>query len=501
MRLTMTMRKALEDPNIFGTILPGESWAAWRVVLIAANGEPLTDEERVIYTALTGREREPDEPCDEVWGVVGRRGGKTRAFAVAAAYRAALVDYTGDFAPGQRARLPVIAATKEQAAEAFRYVLGIFTEVPMFAQEVDGEPTQDTIRLTNRVDIVITAANFKTVRGPTLVAVICDEIAFWRIEGSANPDKEILRAIRPGLMTVGGPLYVMSSPYAKKGVLFDAFKADHGPQGDPRVLVLQAPTLAMHRTPKIEREVEKAYRNDPEAAKAEYGAEFRDGISDFVSVEVVDACTDFGIAERPREPSVRYHGFVDPAGGTGKDSFTLAIAHEVKDRKTKARTLVLDLVRAIKPPFSPSAACEEFSKILKAYGIHTVTGDNYADEWPKEMMRANGISYEKSDKVKNAIYAAFLPMLNSRSVRLLDHEVMRKELLNLERSTSQMGRDTINHPNNGHDDIINAAAGALLAAQSRRDTLMEIMGDADSEESRKAWNSIRFYEAYGFFPG
>lgn len=206
-----TMRHALEDPDILGSVLPGETWAAWRFVLIAACGEELTEAERAIFCDLTGREREPDEPCDEVWGVVGRRGGKTRAFAVAAAYHAACIDYEGRFAPGQRGRLPVMAAAKDQATEAFRYLLGIFSTVPMFADMVDSEPTQDTIRLSNRVDIVVTPASFRTVRGPTLVAAVCDEIAFWHLEDAANPDREILRAIRPGLMTLGGPLFVMSS--------------------------------------------------------------------------------------------------------------------------------------------------------------------------------------------------------------------------------------------------------------------------------------------------
>ena len=40
MRPITTMRDALADPDIFGKILPGESWAAWRVMLIAAMGEP-----------------------------------------------------------------------------------------------------------------------------------------------------------------------------------------------------------------------------------------------------------------------------------------------------------------------------------------------------------------------------------------------------------------------------------------------------------------------------
>jgi len=60
------MREALADPAIFAEILPGETWAPWWAILIASRGEPLTDDERVIYAALTGRNREPERPVDEL---------------------------------------------------------------------------------------------------------------------------------------------------------------------------------------------------------------------------------------------------------------------------------------------------------------------------------------------------------------------------------------------------------------------------------------------------
>ncbi|KQP50560.1 hypothetical protein [Methylobacterium sp. Leaf108] len=489
-----TMRHALEDPAIFGSVLPGESWAAWRVVLIASQGEPLTDAERVIFTALTGRKREPDEPCDEVWGVVGRRGGKTRAFAVAAAYFAGCVDYEDRLAPGQRARLPVMATGVRAAKEAFAYLLGIFAEVPMFAEMLDGEPTQDTIRLTNRVDIEVAPANFKTVRAATLVAVICDEIAFWHIENAANPDKEILRALRPGLSTLGGPLFVLSSPYAKKGELWTTYHRGFGASGDPRILVIQAPTLTMHRSPNLERIIARAYEKDAEAAKAEYGAEFRDGISDFVSAEVVAACTDVGVTVREPLDRITYSAFVDPAGGSGQDSMTLAIAHASADGAG-----ILDLVLAIKPPFSPEAACAEFAATLKLYRVSRVIGDNWGGEFVKEGMQKLGISYERSDKPKGSIYADFLPLLNSRRVRLLDQDTLRRELLGLERRTAWGGKDSIDHAAGAHDDLINVAAGALVNVTKRRTYGMlsdAVLGTADERE-RDEMNARRFAHIFG----
>ena len=54
-----TLREALTDPNLLGTAIAGDSWRSWRTLLIAAMGEELREDEREIFTKLTGREREP----------------------------------------------------------------------------------------------------------------------------------------------------------------------------------------------------------------------------------------------------------------------------------------------------------------------------------------------------------------------------------------------------------------------------------------------------------
>jgi hypothetical protein len=57
----VTMRRALSDEHLLGVVLGGDSWLIWRILLIAAMGEVLTDEERVIFAKLIGRERERGE--------------------------------------------------------------------------------------------------------------------------------------------------------------------------------------------------------------------------------------------------------------------------------------------------------------------------------------------------------------------------------------------------------------------------------------------------------
>jgi len=97
----VTMRRALSDEHLLGAVLGGDSWLAWRILLIAAMGEALTDEERAIFAKLTGREREPGERVDELWCVIGRRGGKSRAIAALLVYLATMVDYCAQLVSGE----------------------------------------------------------------------------------------------------------------------------------------------------------------------------------------------------------------------------------------------------------------------------------------------------------------------------------------------------------------------------------------------------------------
>jgi hypothetical protein len=220
------------------------------------------------------------------------------------------------------------------------------------------------------------------------------------------------------------------------------------------VLVWQAPTLVMNPglDPAI---VAEAYESDPEAASAEYGAEFRSDLSDFVSREAVEACVIPGRIELPK--AGHHVAFVDPSGGSA-DAMTLGIAHNERG------LAVLDCLRERKPPFSPEDVVTEFSAVLKAYGLSSVTGDRYAGEWPRERFRTHGITYELSERTKGAIYLDALPLLNSRKVELLEHRTLLAQLCGLERRTARGGRDSIDHAPGSHDDVANSALGALLLA-------------------------------------
>jgi hypothetical protein len=484
-----TLRRALSDPKLLGSVLAGDSWQAWRVVLIAACGEPLSDDERVIFKRLTGREREPGERVDELAAVVGRRGGKSRALATLAVYIAALCQHR--LVPGERGLVLIVAQNQRAARVVLHYAEACFDAAPALAALVVSR-SGDSIVLSSGVQLEVRWQSFRAVRGFTLCAAVCDEVAFWWDgDNFANPDRETVNAIRPGLATTGGPLILASSPYARRGVLWDAYRRYYGNnEGVPlRVLVVPGATRDLNSTvPQAWIDAELA--RDPARNRAEYLAEFRTDVEGFVALEVVEAAVgDF--SELLPAAQVRYHAFCDPAGGSGIDSFTLAVAHRDADGNA-----VIDAVRERRPPFSPGDVIAELSRLLKSYRITQVTGDRFAGGFASEAFNRHGIRYQPAARTKSDAYVDLLPLLNSGSVVLPRNERLVAQLVGLERRTARgTGRDIVDHPPGGHDDLSNAVAGAaLLARKPAYDTSLawidgSPIGDPSSHDTRRSMGS------------
>jgi hypothetical protein len=453
MKALVSMRAALTDPALLGQAIAGESWQAWRVLLIASMGEELNDQERLIFHTLTGREREPLELVEEIYGIAGRRSGKTRAAGVLAAYVGCLCEHSAHLAAGERGVLPILAASTVQAERAFQHTLGVLRQSPILRDMIDGTPTSDTIRLSTRVDVQVRPANFRTIRGITAVAAVADEVAFWFLDGSANSDAEILNALRPALATTGGPLMVISSPYAKRGELYGAYRRDYGAQGDPRVLVAKGPSRTFNPT-LPQAVIDRAYARDAAAAAAEYGGEFRNDIEQFISREAVEGCVATGVYELAPAAGLTYLAFADPSGGA-VDSMTLAIGHRDGQR------IVLDAVRERRPPFSPEQVVTEFCDLLKSYRVRTVTGDRWGGEFVRQPFGKQTIEYKLSEHTRSDLYRDMLPMLNSGRVELLDNPKLVLQIASLERRVARGGRESIDHAPGAHDDLANAVAGLV----------------------------------------
>jgi hypothetical protein len=131
---------------------------------------------------------------------------------------------------------------------------------------------------------------------------------------------------------------------------------------------------------------------------------------------------------------------------------------------------------------------DEFAALLARYKIVTVTGDRFGGEWCREPFRQRGIAYALADRPKSDLYRDALPALNAGTVELLDHPRLVAQLCGLERRTARGGRDAIDHPPRGHDDVANAVVGALLGATAPSPTLQIYVGQGRSPDA--GWRPV-----------
>jgi hypothetical protein len=467
--VTAVQRRAAKLPYT-GTIIDlmeaagmiGAEWLPWRAFWKAVYALPMSPEELIIYQRHTKRETPPSVPVEEAFMPVGRGAGKTRNAALNAVFKAISFD-ASQVAAGEPVVVPLIAKDRKQAKQALGYVRG-FSQLALVAPYVFRGELAETIEFRTGVNVEIMTASFRGSRGYTCPTAVCDEAAFWFDEG-ANPDSEILTAIRGTLGRVpGGLLLVLSSPYAPRGELYVAVESYFGREEESErddVLVWNADTLSMNPT-YSRRAIEREFRRDPVSAGSEYGIDgfvsFRQGQQALFDEAPLKQVIVNGRRELPPADGIRYVAFVDAAEGSRSgDSMTLGIAHR------EGAKAVLDLVREVVPPFSPGQVIiATFAPILRDYGCREVKGDNHAKGFVSAAFDGEGITFVASLLSKSDIFSELLPLVNTGVIELLDLPMLRTQLLALERRSMRGGRDSIDHPRGGHDDVGNAAAGALV---------------------------------------
>jgi hypothetical protein len=453
--------EAMEDKNLFGSLFKDPAtWAAWRVYLRALFGIPIEGEADLkIFRECTGLDEQHTQRIRESFLICGRRSGKSFILSLAAVYLACFRDWSSYLSPGETGRIFIVAVDRRQAKVIKNYISGILTAVPLLESMVESE-TAESIRLTNGIEIEIKTANFRGLRGFTLLAALIDELAYFYSENSASPDREVIASLRPALSTIPESLFVgLSSPYGRSGILYQQHQAYFGKPGS--TLIWRAKSVVMN--PTIDRElIRKAMEDDREAALSDWEAEWRQDISSFLPVDMIQGVVIEGRYEIPYIDGRFFFGHIDPSGGRG-DSFCQAITSRDPNGK-----IILHAVRERKPPFKPEGVVAEFAALLKAYKITTVESDAYAGTWPVEQFAKQGILVKMCDKNSSELYLELLPVISQGSVEILDNKRLISQLSGLTRRTRPGGRDQITHFPGAHDDLAVCLAGAVYQASRKQ---------------------------------
>jgi len=436
-------------------------WKNWSIALRVLYGLPVKSKYAPLIKECTGRDINllPKNGFDTALFLIGRRSGKSRIAAVIAAFESTLSEKENLLSRGELGMVAVISPTKLQSQIVKSYLRAIFDETPLLQNEVVQED-RGGFELSNKIRIQILTGDYKSVRGFSLVCCVAEELSFFGLtEESVKSDVELVRAVKPGLATTKGRLIGISSPYAKKGYCFNTHKKNFG-NDSGKVLVWNCPSRTMNPT-LPQSVVDEAMQEDLQSALSEYGGQFREDVAIFLPREVIEGVVKPGRVELLPYSDIDYFGFCDVSGGRSEDA-GLSIAHRTETK------VVIDFVKRYKSPHSPQAVISLMADELRRYGLGKVTGDNYSAEFVVGAFKANGISYEKSKLPKSALYLELLPRICSGQIELLDNEVLVNQLANLERRTVSGGKDKIDHPTNGKDDLANAVAGASFIKRRSR---------------------------------
>lgn len=460
MKVLVPLREALNDPQLLAGAMVGPSWDGWRALLLAASGARLSRGERRYFTALTGRPKEPgDGQLSEVFLCIGgRRGGKSKAMATLAVWLASCCDWTENLSLGETGRVLFVAPTERQASVVEDYVRALFASNELLRSLIEHQ-TAHTLTLKRSVALEVQAASAAHSRGMTAVGIILDESCFLPSGDAHNSGEDLVTALRPSLSTTGGPLLLTSSPAGAEGLVYQLYKRHYGKDGDARCIVAKGSSRELNPSLKASI-IDRAYADDAVAAAAEYGAEFREPVSSYLTRELVERAIEKGVTGRVRLPQIQYEAFCDCSSGAGRDSFALCIGHKSSDRDRPVA--VIDFIAEEKPPFDPVNVIRALCEHLKAWGINTVHGDQYGMPYVTTFSR-NGIHYQVASPSTSEIYLHCLPSWTSGGISMLDgHSRAVDQLVSLKRKY-QSGRETVSHPDraNAHDDLATVISGVI----------------------------------------
>jgi hypothetical protein len=275
----MRIDQALKSKRFLGAKLGSmETRQTWLAVLKAAYAIPLSVKELALFHSVADDRPPPTQRVRELWANAGRRSGKTELAAAIGVFHALIAPRK--LSKGETGTVLIVVADRAQARVCKDYALAYIKESSELCNDIESE-TIDEIRLKNGVTISVQANSYKSVRGRAVLCAILDECSFWMSDDSANPDTEVYRAVLPSLITTEGILVGISTPFRKKGLLYEKHNRYFGQPSD-EVLVVHGGSSVFNPTLSLER-IKQQIEEDPEGGRSEWDAEFRSDDSAYLS--------------------------------------------------------------------------------------------------------------------------------------------------------------------------------------------------------------------------
>lgn len=395
--------------------------------------------------------------------VAGRRAGKSYILsALPLLYQALTVDISS-LAPGEFAAAILVAPDIRLARQTSRYILGAVQKHPVLKKylksgNVDGMVLERPGEGTVIVEILPATRGGSALRGRAVVGAVMDEAAFFYDEDHVVNDDEIFRALIPALLP-GGRIFISSSPYAEKGLLWDLYKKNFGHPTSG--LVFWAPSAFMR--PQLGKLIERERLRDPDNAQREYDARFVSANSGiFFDPRSVDASIVQGIDPTPPPGAMVTVGC---DFGFQSDSSACVVVHRVGATRRVAE--IVELRPRPDQPLKPSEVVETFAEVAKRHGASAVVADAHYRMAIHELLATYDLGLvpaPEGQKGKALTYQFTRQLMNQGLVQLPDHDRLLGQIREVEYRPTSGGGISLSSPrkrSGGHGDLVSAMVLAL----------------------------------------
>lgn len=386
------------------------STPAWRALVKADYGSPLTPDEMALYLEMSGGVPPCEGGSTRILNILGRRSGKSETVARCIFFEINCVAHYKYLAPGQVGIFAIIAQERDISCEVFRYLAG-FNEFSIFKpyiKKIHDTANDRRIVFANGIEARVITASKKSVRGPTYVGGCLDEIAFWDHDGESR-DADIIDAFTPGFSrsTHMPPrrLWAISSANVKRGWAWDTFDRSYGKSGT--VWTARTASSLFVRPDLDEKEIIADCDGRPGKREREYECVWGStDASAFFGETLITACTDktrSSAALPPRVEGVTYRVGIDAA--FVHDEFSIAVACSqlvippgaplTPERQHRERRTEIAYTEGLKPspkkPLNPLECVARVVEICRHFGTTTVYADQHEAASLRESFKQCGI--------------------------------------------------------------------------------------------------------------
>lgn len=451
------------------------------LALVAFDGvEPreLRGDDRQIARQLFGDVDRIDPIARVILAIVaGARSGKTWIAALYVFWRCVVADLSA-LAPGETGFALVLAPDMRLSRQLLRYVEGA-ARASHLSSMIAGTTT-DTVTFvrpdgrTVTVEAIPVNRAGTAARGRSLLCAVIDESAFLLDENYVAADVHSFNAVAPRVIP-NGMVLVQSTPWARAGLLFDLIERNHGHPSD--AVAVRAPTALMRAgDPGIAAMLERERRRDERNFAREYGADFFAEEGALFDPSDIDACVDRGVTIRPPQSEVSYGMSIDV--GLRRDWTSILVfhvSHRKRENAPPLSALVIDAVKVLKPGLFSRISLDDVEAAIVAlasrYDVAFVGGDiHYADAIGPRL-RERGLEFKElamAPAAQARRAETLVARVAARSIRLIDHPDLVKQLKQLREVRHAGGRTSVGAPERkgAHDDV---ADTVLLACELARE--------------------------------